>query len=224
MSTYQNGQTGEEVKSEPLPEPRYAFYDKNRDSINNGWVWFHRELSLDDLQKFYNRFKRNFGNDIPTGRGFTVFGGLTVFYQYFDGGQDDKVRDHWVLLTAWLPGDAGSRHTEILDNSIFNQVKDSDGAENSRPKGLSPHEYDVRLGELTYEGGVIENIKASQEKAKQLLNAIRARGAVDITFYCAKPDGTIRIETAKKSSGTEVKKKVLSTDKPALLLHDDHND
>lgn len=177
-------------------EPRYAFYDKSKDAKNNGWVWFHRELLLDDIVKFYrDHFQAHFGNNVPAGRGFIPFGDFLVLYQYSPAGKDDKGRDHWVLLMAWLPANVQIPETwKVLDSEIFQHVAKG---KFTLPDQLSEFDYQPEIVKLTYAGA---KIAVPTEKGRLYIENIRERGAVDVTFYWEKSNGEAIIETKKKSN------------------------
>ena len=177
-------------------EPRYAFYDKSKDAKNNGWVWFHRDLLLDDIIKFYrDHFQAYFGNGVPDGRGFVCFGDSLVLYQYSPAGKDDKARDHWVLLLAGLPeirqtSDAWT----VLENGIFQHVK---SGKDTVPEQLSVFDYQSEIVKLTYGGA---KAVVTSDKARSYIQEIENRGAVNIIFYREKPNGEAIIETQKKNN------------------------
>lgn len=163
---------------------------------NNGWAWAHRELPLPSIREFYDsRLRSRIDNGTPELRGFTLFEQWTVSFEFCPRGKDENDRPHWVLLTAWVPFDAESpTGTEILDNPVFNHVKNG---QQRLPAGLSPLDYNMDFAKLAYEGGKLE-LEIPSEQALKLIQGIRKRRAVDITFYCEKPDGKVTIETAKK--------------------------
>jgi hypothetical protein len=187
---------GQECTTGEPPEPRYAFYDKSKDAKNNGWVWFHRELLLDDIVRFYrDHFQGYFGNGVPDGRGFVRFDDSLVLYQYSPVGKDDKGRDHWVLLMAWLPASVETAETwKVLDNEVFQHVA---SGKCTLPEQLSVFDYHAEIAKLTYAGA---KAVVASDKARLYIENIRRRGAVNITFYWEKPDGKAIIETQKKNN------------------------
>ena len=178
------------------PELRYAFYDKSRDAKNNGWIWFHRELVLDDITKFYrDHFQAHFGNGVPDGRGFVGFGDSLVLYQYSPAGKDDKGRDHWVLLLAWLPEiKETSAACNVLENEVFQHVA---SGKNPVPELLSVFDYHSEIVKLTYAGA--EAVVPSG-KGRLYIQEIKNRGAVNVIFYREKPNGEAIIKTQKRSN------------------------
>ena len=177
-------------------EPRYAFYDKSKDAKNNGWVWFHRDLLLDDIINFYqDHFKAYFGNGVPDGKGFVCFGDSLVLYQYSPAGKDDKARDHWVLLLAWLPEiKQTSDELNVLENEVFQHVA---SGKDSVPELLSVFDYQSEIVKLTYAGA--EAVVPS-DKGRQYIQEIKKRGAVNVIFYREKPNGEAIIKTQKRSN------------------------
>lgn len=186
---------GQECTIGELPEPRYAFFDKTKEATNNGWVWFHRELLLDDIVRFYrDHFQGYFGNGVPDGKGFVRFGESRVLYQYVSTGNDEKGRGRWVLLMGWLPATVNlSEVWKILDNEIFKHVA---SGKFTLPEQLSVFDYHAEIVKLTYTGG---KAVVSSDKGRLYLEKIRDRGAVNITFYWEKPNGEAIIETQKKN-------------------------
>lgn len=184
------------MSGEPLA-PRYAFYDKGKDGRNDGWVWFHRDLSIDGIRKFYvDHFRNYFGNGVLDGKGFVCYGESLVLYQYFPGGKDDKGRDHWVLLLAWLPAKCQTSYAlSILENDVFMHVRSN---RDTWPPQLCEFDYQSELIKLMYEGAKVDI--DSHVKGREYIRKINDRGAVNVSFYWEKPNGSATIETQKKSS------------------------
>lgn len=178
------------------PEPRYAFYDKSKDAKNNGWVWFHRDLVLDNIIKFYrDDFQAHFGNGVPDGRGFICVGDSLVLYQYSPAGKDDKARDHWVLLLAWLPEiKEASDAWNILENGVFKHVA---SGKDPVPELLSVFDYQSEIVKLTYAGAAAV---VPSDKGRLYIQEIKNRGAVNVIFYREMPNGEAIIKTQKRSS------------------------
>lgn len=177
------------------PEARYAFYDKSKDAKNNGWVWFHRDLVLDNIIKFYrDHVSARFGDGVPDGRGFICVGDSLVLYQYSRAGKDDKARDHWVLLLAWLPVIKEPLDAlNVLENEVFKHVA---SGKDPVPEVLSVFDYQSEIVKLTYAGA---KAVVRSDKARLYIQEIKNRGAVNVIFYREKPDGEAIIETQKKS-------------------------
>lgn len=176
-------------------EPRYAFYDKNKDQRNNGWVWFHRGLSLESISGFYrDHFQACFGNGVPDGKGFVCFGDSLVLYQYFPAGKDDRGREHWVLLLAWLPANVPpSDALKGLEDGVFRHVQ---ADKETMPPQLSDFDYRPECVKLMYDGFELE--VESHEKGREYVRRINDRGAVVISFYRERPSGKAFIKTQKK--------------------------
>ena len=178
------------------PEPRYAFYDKSKEEKNNGWIWFHRDLVLDNIIKFYrDDFLAHFKDGVADGRGFVCFGDSLVLYQYSPAGKDDRGRDHWVLLLAWLPeirqtSDAWT----VLENGIFQHVASD---KDTMPEQLSVFDYHSEIVKLTYAGAAAV---VPSDKGRLYIQEIKKRGAVNVIFYREKPNGEAIIKTQKRSN------------------------
>jgi hypothetical protein len=184
----------QECMSGESPYPLYAFYDKSKDAKNNGWVWFHRELVFGEIVRFYrDHLQTYFGNGVPDGKGFVSFYDSLVLYEYFPVGKDDKRRDHWVLLLAWLPENVEITEAwKVLDNEIFQHVKSD---KHTLPDQLSGCDYDPDIVKLTNTGA---KVVVPSDKGRLYIEDIRKRGAVKITFYCER-GGEATIETQKQS-------------------------
>ena len=155
-----------------------------------------RELLLDDIIKFYQEhFKAYFGNGVPDGRGFVCFGDSLVLYQYSPAGKDDKARDHWVLLLAWLPEITQTSDVwTVLENGIFQHVASD---KDTMPEQLSVFDYQSEIVKLTYAGA---KAVVPSDKGRWYVQEIKNRGAVNIIFYREKLNGEAIIETQKKSN------------------------
>ena len=185
---------GQECTTGELPEPRYAFYDKSQDARNNGWAWFHRELPIEKIVRFYRDHLLTYFRDGVDGRGFVRFNDELVLYQFFPAGKDDKRRDHWVLLLAWVDGNVPlSQLWKVFNNHTFQHV--ASGKYTLPEPPLSVLDYDPEFVKLTYDGAKKE---VHSEKGRLYIEDIRRRGEVDITFYWEKPNGQATIETQKK--------------------------
>jgi hypothetical protein len=176
-------------------EARYAFYDKRKDK-NDGWLWFHRELSLDNIIRFYrDYFVEYFRNALPEGRGFVRFEGSLVLYQYRSDGKDEKGRDHWVLLLAWIPeSHRTSDAWGVLDNEIFRHVS---SGKDTLPDQLSVFDYESEIVKLAYEGSTVDGI--ASDDGRSYVEQIESRGAVNIVFYRVAHD-KVTIKTQKKGN------------------------
>ena len=177
------------------PEPRYAFYDKSKEEKNNGWIWFHRDLVLDNIIKFYrDDFQGHFGNGVPDGRGFVRVGDFLWLYQYSPAGKDDKARDHWVLLLARLPEKEASGAWNVFENGVFKHVA---SGKDSVPELLSEFDYDPEIVKLTYAGATVV---VPSDKGRFYIQEIKTRGAVNVIFCREKPNGETTITTQKRSN------------------------
>jgi hypothetical protein len=176
--------------------PRYAFYDKNKDASNNGWVWFHRDLNIEVVSGFYrDQLQLHLGNGIPDGQGFVSAGESLVVYRYFPAGKDDRGRDHWVLLLAWLPPDtAHAAALKTLENEVFKHVE-TDIV--NIPPQLSDFDYRKDCVKLMFDGGQLE--VDSHKTGRDYIEKIIHCGAVNIFFYREKPNGKALICTQKKA-------------------------
>lgn len=172
----------------------YAFYDKNKDSRNNGWVWFHRGLSLEAINGFYrDHLQAYFGNGIPDGKGFASAADSLVLYRYFPAGKDDRGRDHWVLLLAWLPSDTPhSDALEALEDGVFKHIERD---KETIPPQLSDFDYRPDCIKLMFEGCDLE--VESHDKGREYIQRIGDCGAVSVVFYREKPNGKALIRTQK---------------------------
>lgn len=183
----------QECTTGELPE-RYAFYDKNQDARNNGWVWYHRELPLDKIVRFYRDHFLTYFRDGVGGSGFVRFEDSLVLYQVFPADKDNKGRDHWVLLLAWLPANVEIYEVwKVLNNGVFRHVESD---KKTLPEQLSIFDYDHDFVKLMYDGAKLD---VPSDKGRLYIEKIRHRGAVDITFYWEKPNGEATIETQKQT-------------------------
>jgi hypothetical protein len=185
----------------------YAFYDKTKETQNNGWVWFHRKLAVKDiLTNFYRDYLQERNKDIlatnpSNNRGFVRFDNWKVLFGFYPApGKDDRGRDHnWVLLTAWTPADGKQSRWEIFDGNIFKHVA---GGDFKLPNELSKFDYDVKIVKLTYEGAKATIPADKNKDSKWYVDEIEKRGVVDVIFYRENPDGSADIETKKTVTTT----------------------
>jgi hypothetical protein len=177
-------------------EARYAFYDKNKDARNNGWVWFHRGLTLDGITGFYrDHFQAHLGNGVPDGAGFACSGDSLILYRYFPAGKDDRGRDHWVLLLAWLPANIHPMDAlRKLDGDVFKHVESD---KETMPPQLSDFDYRPDCVKLMYDGYALE--VDSHDRGREYIEKVGKCGAVDIVFYREKANGRAVIKTQKKT-------------------------
>jgi hypothetical protein len=182
------------LNGEPV-EARYAFYNKAKDTINNGWQWFHRDLQVDQLNCIYQDLQSRFGNQRFDGKGVVFLRGTFVLFQYTQAGKDDNGRDHWVLLLAWLPGmQSLSDAWSVLDGVVFQHVaRDKE----SLPETLSEFDYLPDIVKLTNEGANRKDVP--KDKSRRYIEEIEKRGAVDVVFYMEQSSqGVATIETRAK--------------------------
>jgi hypothetical protein len=176
---------------------RFAFYDKTK-SANNGWCWFHRELCLEEIRSFYQDHLRSyFGNSVPEDWGYVSHENRLVVFQYVRSGVDDKGRDHWVLILAWLPEsrnglDAWSVRESALYKAVLQHV--SSGTE-SVPEQLFLFDYQPDMMKLAFEGGTKEDIPNG--KGRDYVREIEKIGAARVVFYCEKRGGNTTIRTER---------------------------
>ncbi|MDR1962705.1 MAG: hypothetical protein LBQ50_02885 [Planctomycetaceae bacterium] len=187
--------------SESNNEVLYAFYDKTKETQNNGWVWFHRELALRDIQKFHRDYLQDRNKDIlakdpSNNRGFMRFNNWKVLFGFYSAVEDEKKRkDNWVLLTAWIPEDSSSmsKCQGILDGNVFKHIADRHF--DLPQEELSVWDYDPNYTKLAYDGSTLDNL--THEDARKYITEIENIGKVDIIFYRENPDGSAVIETKK---------------------------
>jgi len=187
-------QASPEYMSGELDSAMYAFYDKTKDVKNNGWVWFHKDLKLDQIRQCYQEcLLSRLGNGVPDGLGFVVFESRLVLYKFFPAGKDDKGRDHWVLLLAWLgKGTSPLAEWKRFEGGVFRHVEVD--KENLSPQ-LSEFDYRPECTKLMYSGGELE---VDIEKGREYIQKLIECGKVDVVFYREKPNKRAVIETVKK--------------------------
>lgn len=187
-------QVKQECSTGDLREPRYAFYDKEHIE-NDGWVWFHRNLVLSDIIKFYrDEFLSRVGND-STGQGFVRLERDFVLYRFRRGGEDSKQRNHWVLLLAWIPVSWHSRDAlRVLNEAVFQHF--SNGGDGI-PAQLSEFDYNPIISQLTYSGAEVE---VPADKVRFYLEEIENRGSVKVVLYKSLCDDKAKIGTQKAAS------------------------
>lgn len=189
-------QTNPKCMSGDTQTPLYAFYDKTKESKNNGWLWFHRDLTPADLINF-NR--DHLLSHLPSGdfcwQGFVPLPKYTVSFKIYQAGKDDKGRDHWVLLSAWWP--VGASHSNVLnfEDVVFKHIETS---KDTFPPNLRKFDYFPEFVKLIAEGGELE--VESMAEGRTCIESIRNDGKVDIVFYREKPNGKALIKTKKKGS------------------------
>lgn len=180
-------------------EPLYAFYDKTQEVHNGGWVWLHKDLALDDVRRCCKECIFDKDKDIagePAGnQGFVRFGNRTVCYGFYPAGKDDKGRNRWVLVTAWLPiGNKTDEMDFIAGDEVFRQV----AAGNYGITGkLSKFDYDAEIVRLVRDGHRVSFVKPSE--AEEIRREIKKCCDVEIVFYRINANDAV-IETRKKEN------------------------
>lgn len=183
------GQNGQNGNNQTL----YMLYDKTKEA-SKGWSWYHHTLSLEEASKLIrDELSPKFGNSSPEGKGFVAFQHRKVLFQFFPRANDDRNREHWVLLLAWPRANAElSELWSILDDDVFRHVG---SGRDDIPDGLSSYEYNPNYMKLTYVGA---SITMASGKSREVVENVEHRDKVDVVFYCERSTGKTEIITQPK--------------------------
>lgn len=184
----QNGQSGRDV------EAHYMLYDKTKEQ-SKGWVWWHHSLSPDNAYTLLReKLQPRFGNGNPEAKGFIAVAQQKILFQYFSRDKDERNRDHWVLLLAWLPdGLTFSELWSIFDNEVFKHIG---SGKDDIPEELSVFDYDPNYCRLVHSGG--DDSVEQGKNGRELVEKAESFGKVDVVFYCEHSDGNARVITEPK--------------------------